>query len=195
MNKRSNVDNLDIIPFAVFKLGGVGVFVDVEDVFVCSYKLAPERFGWRKHRYPNYKILSKALRDFESRYPNYLIKTADGLSRQLSAEGLEWLKDRLTDFERALNVPGVNPPVRRPIQRMLNDLANNPFVQRFLAGEMLDVRKHEVADVLLCSPDAHADVFRERMQTYRAAAKHGGRLELLRFLDYLCEQYSDWFGG
>lgn len=122
MNKRSNVDNLDIIPFAVYKLGGVGVFVDVEDVFVCSYKLAPERFGWRKYQYPNYKILSKALRDFEGKYPNYLIKTPDGLSRQLSAEGLEWLKEWLPDFERALNVPGVNPPVRRPIQRMLNDI-------------------------------------------------------------------------
>jgi hypothetical protein len=195
MNKRANVDNLEIIPFVVYKLGGIGEFVDVEDVFVFSYKLAPERFGWRKYQYPNYKILSKALRDFEGKYPSYLTKTPDGLRRQLSAEGLEWLKERLADIERALNIPGANPPVRRPIQRMLNDLANNSIVQKFLAGEKPDMRKHEVADLLLCSPDSPADIFRKRMQTYRAAAKHGGRLELLRFLDYLYEQYRDWFGG
>ena len=189
------VDNPDIIPFAIYQLGGIGEFIDVEDMFVYCHKLAPERFGWRKHPYPNYKSLSKALRDYEGKYPNHLIKTPDGLSRQLSAEGLEWLKRRLSVLERALRVPGTSPPTRRPIQRMLNDLASSSFAQQFLAGGRPKLRKHEVSDILLCSPDSPPSVFRERLETYRATARDGGREELLRFLDYLHEQHSEWFGG
>lgn len=188
-----SIGNSDIIPFAIYQLGGVGVFIDVEEVFEFCYQLAPERFGWRKYPYPNYKILSKALRDFEGKFPRYLIKTPDGLGRQLSADGLEWLKPRISVLEKALRVPGVNPPVRRPVQRMLNDLANSPIVQRFLAGGSPEIRKHEVADLLLCSPDSPVSVFKERMETYRAAAKDGGRIELLNFLDYLRQKHSELF--
>jgi hypothetical protein len=193
MSQQPIVGNSDIIPFALYQLGGVGVFIDVEEVFEFCFQLSPERFGWRKYPYPNYKILSKALRDFEGKFPHHLIKTPDGLGRQLSAEGLEWLKKRLPVLEKALKVPGINPPVRRPVQRMLNDLANTPVVQQFLAGGKPEIRKHEVADLLLCSPDSPASVFKERMATYRAAAKDGGRIELLRFLDYLYQKHSELF--
>ena len=104
------VDNPDIIPFAIYQLGGIGEYIDVEDMFVYCYKLAPERFGWRKHPFPNYKSLSKALRDFEGKHPKHLIKTPDGLSRQLSAEGLEWLKRRLPVLESVLRIPGTSHP-------------------------------------------------------------------------------------
>lgn len=195
MKKASNVDNPDIIPFTIYQLGGIGIFVDVEDVFVRCYKLAPERFGWRKYKYPNYKILSKALRDFEGKYPDHLIKTPDGLRRQLSAEGLEWLKGRLPTLERAFHAPGISPPIRRPVQRMLNDLANNPLVQNFLAGERLEIRKHEIADMLLCSPDSPTSVFKERLEVYRVAAKSGGRRDLTKFLEYLRTRHKQLFGG
>lgn len=195
MRQRSNVDNPHIIPFALYQLGGIGVFIDVEDVFDRCYRLSPERFGWRKYPYPNYKILSKALRDFEGKYPNYLIKTPDRLGRQLTAEGLEWLKQRLPELERLLLVPGINPPVRRPVQRMLNDLGNSTIVQQFLAGDKPDIRKHEVADMLLCSPDSPPGVFKERLEIYRVAAKDGGRTELLAFLEYLREKYPELFGA
>ena len=85
MSQRPKVDNPELIPFAIYQLGGIGEFVDVEDIFVRCFDLAPERFGWRKYPYPNYKILSKALRDFEGSFPNYLIKNQDGLCRQPSA--------------------------------------------------------------------------------------------------------------
>jgi hypothetical protein len=76
----------DIIPFTIYQFGGAGEFIDVEDVFVYCYKLAPERFGWRKHTYPNFKSHSKALWDYEGKYPNHLIKTSDGLRRQLQPD-------------------------------------------------------------------------------------------------------------
>jgi hypothetical protein len=49
----------------------------------------------------NYKNLFLALRNFEGKYPNCLIKTPDRLGQPLTSEGLEW---RLPDLGRALHV-------------------------------------------------------------------------------------------
>src|SRR5260221_11218026 len=106
--KKSRIDNPEIVPFALFQLNGAGEFVDVEDIFDRCYQLAPERFGWRKYPYPNYKILSKALRDIEGKDPSLLLKTPDGLKRQLSAKAIQWVRDRLPEFKEILGVSGIN---------------------------------------------------------------------------------------
>jgi hypothetical protein len=193
MTQRTRVDNPDLVPFSLYELGGVGEFIDVEHVFVKCWELAPERFGWRLYRHPNYKTLSKALRDFEGKYPTHLLKTPDGLGRQLSAEGLEWLRERMPELEATLGAPGSNPPTRRPVQRLLNDLAESALVHEFLDGTSPVLQKHQVADLLLCSPDSAPSVFRERLESYRAAALEGGRPDLLEFLDFLRSEKGEWF--
>jgi hypothetical protein len=189
------VDNPDFIPIALFQLGGDTEFVDVEDIFVRCYELAPDRFGWRTHDLPNYKTVSKALRDFEARNPGLLLKTADGLRRQLSAAGIEWLRDRLPSLEQTLVRVGRNPATRRPSQRILNELAENPLVRAFESGERPELVKYQVADALACVVDSPASVWRERLETYRAAATAGRRPNLLRFLEYVEDEHPEWFGG
>ena len=190
----SRIDNPDFIPLALYQLGGAGEFIDVEDIFVHTYAIARERFGWRKYEYPNYKTLYKALRDLEERNPGLLLKTSDGLRRQLSAEGLEWVRERLSTYESLLAKTGSNPPTRRPSHRILNDLGVHPLVRKFEAGERPELVKHQVADVLLCSPDSPVGVFRERLETYRSAASEANRHDLLRFLDFVRDEKPEWFG-
>lgn len=193
MTEELRVDNPEIVPFALHQLGGVGEFIDVEAMFVRCYELAPERFGWRRFPYPNYKSLSKALRDFEEKYPSLLLKTSDGLRRQLSREGVQWVRTHLQEFERVISTAGGNPPTRRPGQRVLNDMSAHRLIQDFLAGGQPELIKHEVADVFLCSPDSPTAVFRERLETYKAVAEEGGRQDLLRFLDFVETQKPEWF--
>jgi hypothetical protein len=195
MSARRRVDNPDLIPYALYLLGGVGEFIDVEDVFVKCHELAPERFSWRSKPLPNYKSLSKALRDFEGKHPTLLLKTADGLRRQLSAEGVEWLKVNQTEIEVTIGAPGTNPPTRRPGQRLLNELADQEAVREFAAGGRPEFKKFQVADLLVCSPDSPPSVFRERLETYRSAAEEGGRPDLLAFLDFLKSEMSELFEG
>jgi hypothetical protein len=194
MAKAPRVDNTEFIPFALHELGGSGEFFDVEDIFLHCYKIAPERFRWRKYDLPNYKTLSKALRDFEGSHPSLLVKTADGLSRQLSAEGNAWVRSKLPLFERVLRKPGANPPTRRRDQRLLNEFADSSLVQTFLQGGQPELVRHEVADVLLCAPDSPASVWRERLQTYRSAADAARRSDLVEFLDYVHRKRPEWFG-
>jgi hypothetical protein len=194
LGRASRIDNPDIIPLAVYQLGGSGAFVDVEDIFLRCYQLAPERFRWRKHDIPNYKTLAKALRDFEGSHPSFLVKTSDGLSRQLSAEGHAWVTQKSNRFEEILTRPGANPPTRRRDHRILNEFSSNPLMRAFVEGNQPNLVKHEVADLLLCAPDSPKAVWRERLETYRSAAADAARPELVEFLEFLRKSKPEWFG-
>jgi hypothetical protein len=194
VTKKPRIDNPDIIPLALYQLGGAGQFIDVEDMFLRCFELAPERFRWRKHVIANYKTLSKALRDFEGRHSHLLLKTEDGLSRQLSKEGIDWVNARLDLFQQVLSNPGVNPPTRRHEQKLLNEFAAHRLVAAFEKGSPEALQKYEVADLLLCAPDSPTDVWRERLETYRSAAAAAGRPNLVQFLDYVRSTKPEWFG-
>lgn len=195
MSKKPRIDNPDIIAFALHELGGAGQFIDVEDIFLRCFALAPERFRWRKYEIANYKTLSKALRDFEGRHPDLLLKTEDGLSRQLSKEGIDWVNVRSTLFQDVLSRPGANPPTRRREQKLLNEFAGHRLVLAFQNDKFETLQKYEVADLLLCAPDSPMAVWKERLETYRSAASAAGRPNLVEFLDYLRRKRPEWFGG
>src|SRR3989304_5718523 len=134
MPKGTSIANTDFIPMALFELGGAGKFIDVENIFYRCYEISPERFGWRRYSYPNYKILYKALVDFEDKYPTLIIKTPDGLSRQLTAEGVDWINQRIQKMRKFLSTPETVPPSRRPHQRILNDIADHPLFREYSKG-------------------------------------------------------------
>jgi hypothetical protein len=195
MSAKVKLDNLELMPFAIRDLGGISEFVDVEDVFERCFTLSPARFGWRRYSYPNYQTASKALQDFERRYPDYLLKTDDGLRRQLTAEGLRWVQDNEERYTRAFDQPATNPPTRRKGQRLLNNFRDHRLTRTYLAGQQSSLKKHLVADALLCAPDSPSEVWRQRLESLRASAKSADRDELLMFLDYLKSEKPDWFEG
>lgn len=195
MPDKSKIDNPDIIPYALYNLGGIGSFIDVEDMFLKCFELAPARFSWRKHSLPNYKILSKALRDFEGAHPDALLKTADGLGRQLTAEGVEWVRSRLALYEALLETPGASPPKKRPGQRLLNEIEDHPLYGEFAMGLRPDLAKHQVADLLMCAPDSPSALWRERLESYRASARAANREAIVTFLNYIAQEHPEWFGG
>ena len=41
MNARAHFDNPDVIPLALYQLGGVGRYIDIEDIFMKCYELTP----------------------------------------------------------------------------------------------------------------------------------------------------------
>jgi len=192
---KTKISNTDFIPISLTELEGVGRFIDVEDIFIKCYELSPERFGWRKYKYPNYKILHKALTDFEEKYPTFIIKTPDGLSRQLTAEGVEWIKERLPIFRNLLETPELAAPRRRPNQRILNEIAVNILFNDFSTGKNPELNKFEVADILLCSPDSSPELWNERLISYKSTAEDSNRPDLVNFLNYILDKKPEWFGG
>ena len=193
MTTKSRIDNPDIIPLALYELGGAGRFIDVEDLFMRCYEIAPERFGWRKYEMPNYKIVSKALQSFEEKYPDLLIKTSDGLQRQLSADGVKWIRRRLPVLMKLVSSELRDPPSRRPSQRLLNEISSHQLFISYKKDVSIDPSKYEVADLLLCSPDSPVEIWQERLQTLRSAAEASSRSDLVQFLEMIAILHPEWF--
>ena len=59
----AEISNPELIVFCVYRCGGVGRFIEIEDVYEEAFKVAPSRFGWRTRRIASDKAASAAMRD------------------------------------------------------------------------------------------------------------------------------------
>ena len=193
MSRRSTIANAEVIPYALYLLGGAGRYVDVEDVFFRCYEIAPQRLSWR----PSPAELQdgrQGAAGFRRRFPPRDLKTQDGLGRQPSAEGLVWVRARIEAVQETFGQPS-GGMARRPSQRLLDEFASNPLVEKYLHGERVAVSRYHAAEFVWCAPDSPPDVWKERLETYRSAAERVGRSDLTGFLKTLEEDHPDWFGG
>ena len=195
MTSKPKIANSDIIPYALFLLGGVGKFIDVEDVLYKCYELAPVKFKWRKYDIPNYKILTKAMETFEQKHPLYTLKTENGLGRQLTAEGTKWVQNMIPKYKFLLSSSETIIPSNRPNQKILNEMSTHHIFEAFISkGAETKINKFDAADFLLCSPDSPESVWKERIETYRSAAQASNREELVAFLKFMKKKNPEWFG-
>jgi hypothetical protein len=190
--REQDLANADLFLFALYRLGGAGRYVDVEDVFMEMWRLAPARLTWRKYAVPNYKIASKAIVDISQRGNRDLL-LGSGNHRQLSASGVAYVRGRLTELDGFFGDQGTDSPNLRPGQRVAVEAERSRLFQIFLGGEETDLNRSEIALFLRCAPDAPKGVWRERLETLRSAAQDGQRADLLRFLGYLESEHEDWF--
>jgi hypothetical protein len=168
MGGSPKLTNADLFLYALYRLGGAGKYIDVEDVFMEMWRLAPARFSWRKYQQPNYKIMSKAIVDIDQRGDgNLLLGTGD--SRQLSAQGVEWTERRLKQFERIASGEDRAAPERRPSQRVTVELAKARPVREFEREELGIKRGNGTVVTVTASPShrcPHHDNLAEQLQQH-----------------------------
>lgn len=190
------LNNSDLFLYSLYRLGGGERFVDIEDVFVDMWRRAPQRFGWRKYEYPNYKVAYVAISDLtgrETHQDELLLRSTDGLSRQLTAAGVRWVESRRDSLDAAQDELGPTPRDRRPAHRTLVELERHQAVRRFLDGDSPDLSDNDVATMLRCAPDSPQEVRQQRLETLRSRAQAAHRDGLSRFLEWLAQQRADWF--
>ncbi|MFC2064166.1 hypothetical protein ACFLXB_03610 [Chloroflexota bacterium] len=195
MNNAIKISNSDLIPIALYDLGGVEKFVDIEDIFYKCYDYAPSRIKWRKYNIPNYKTAAKALQEFEAKHPGYMIKTADGLSRKLTVEGIEWINNNLPRVMRRLSIKNLSNQSRRPQHRILKKFFDHKAFQSYQKGITPDFDKYSISELFLCAPDSPPSIWKQRFEDYRLAANDSGNTDILNFLELLKEDHPDWFDG
>lgn len=196
-NKKMNTEtttNLDVILWALYDLGGDEKFVDIEDIFLKAFEIAPLRLSWRTHKeLPDMKKCYKALNDTERQQPNLILKQGPE-RRRLTAEGQKWIEknfDRLADAlggDRKVHAPRIRLPSRLVNQALRSDVFNLWKEDGSITND-----KWRVAEMLRCLPDSAQKVFRERLESLRSAAYSSGHLEALDFFDAIVEQHPDWF--
>ena len=191
--KIEEIKNPDIYAYALYRMQGTGQFVDVEDIYVECWRLSPSRFGWRTKLYPNYKVASKAQQEFERAHPDMTLKESNGLTRQLTATGVNWVRERLDVFETLASGKSKAPATRRASHKLVNELVLSPLAQKFLSGQRPELSKIGVATLLQCAPDSLRSVWQQRLATLRSAAADNERADVVRFIDYIHDSRREWF--
>jgi hypothetical protein len=197
MSTGGEANNYEIFLWALHKLGGSDAFIDIEDVFLKCFEIAPQRFAWRTQaQIPDYKKCSKALRDAEAKRPALLVKTGDSFGRQLTIEGQEWISanaDRLAKLLETGRV--IQEPKQRPRSRLLSELERSDSYEKWLSDGTLPSEKWRIAELLRCSPDSDKRIWAERLQVLRSAAYAADKMDVLRFIEQVAESHPEWFLG
>ena len=146
------IPKAEIFVWALFRLGGASKFVDVEEVYVAAFELAPLQFCWRTRRdLPDLKKCSKALRDAEARTPPLLAKSSDRYKRQLTPEGFRWVEENQTRLEAELERGASPRPTRntqktsdvRAVERERERLLGTAALEKFVSGHTAEITAKE----------------------------------------------------
>jgi hypothetical protein len=185
--------NWEIFMAALARAGGDREMVDVEAAFVVAHKLAPGRFSWRTRKdLPEYKKLSKALRDADAHAVQLMTRTSDGQKRQLTAQGLAWIENnrhKLGGLDNASTPPGMarSSLGASLLSRMLKS-------DEFLAWKSNDTKAMErwrLAELLKCSPDSPNETWQSRLEQTGAAAHAAGMKDVLEFVELIKGQIAN----
>ena len=86
-------NNQDVFLWALYILGGSDRDIDVEDIYLKCFEMAPARLAWRTQpQLPDYKKTSKALQSVEATTHVGLIHRPHQYSRRLTIEGIKWVE-------------------------------------------------------------------------------------------------------
>src|SRR3990172_3061396 len=90
MNNNEELNNSELVTLAVYLVGGSTNFVDVEDIAIEVFSLAPNRFSWKKYKDQiDIKIVQYSLHSACKKNLGYL-KGSAKYGYILTKTGLEW---------------------------------------------------------------------------------------------------------
>lgn len=177
----TEANNQDIFVWALFLLGGADRDVDVEEVYLKSFELAPARLGWRtRPDLPDYKKTAKALQSVEAASHPGLIAKRGAYQRRLTAEGTDWVERNRPLLARLYGgrVPEVSTSVLGQRRAALRGSAQFVNWRKGVGFDSVDL-----ADALECSPASPDSVWASRLDELRRIASVTADPELAQFAD------------
>lgn len=182
-------NNPDLIVWALYLAGGAGNWVDVEELYLKAFELAPGRLSWRTRQdIPDYKKCAKALQEIEdsnkTRYLPVFIKNG-AYERRLAASGAKWC-DLYRERLAALYGGGSVPASPRQVEnRRTRELKTSALFEQWESGDFIAPSRIQVADLLECSPGSEKKVFDLRLDQALEDARVLDDSTTARFVEWL----------
>lgn len=167
----SRANNQDALVWALWLLGGADRDVDVEDIYIKCFEIAPARLGWRtRPDIPDYKKTSKALQSVEAKELPGLLHKPHALTRRLTTAGVAWVERNEAVLQAlyggSVPVQGAQSGAHETLRRRIR--SSDAFA-RYEAEGGFDVL--ELADAFECQPGSPSEVWQGRFEAaLRAAA-------------------------
>lgn len=175
------ISNTDLCMWAMYLLSAHIRPVDVEDIYLKLFEVAPEKFSWRtRSDLPNMRNGLTALGKLEKDlYPDFVIK-ASPTSRMLSELGIRWIETNREKFE-GLGIERRVMPSRqnvdvKQIRRLQESLAWTTW-QNGLRPDL-----EQLADAFSCSPSSSRATWESRLNTAQQAAEVSGAAGAKKFI-------------
>jgi hypothetical protein len=183
------VSNIILALAALSQLGGATKFVDIEDVALEAFKVAPDRFGWRtKKRYPSWERVRTSFvhaNQNEQRRGTQplVVSNTEGSAWKLTAEGVNFVRNNAAKAEAATGRKRSPVSQSSPSARRTREIRNHSTFQKFMQGAVVaDIERYELADMLVCPPDSSASFVKRKIDSALAAARDVEDGEVERFL-------------
>lgn len=182
----STHNNADLLVWATFLLGGHERWVDVEELYLKAFELAPARLSWRTRAdIPDYKKCAKALQELEdakrSEHLGLLAKQGSYL-RKLTDIGYQWCKKYQTTLSMLYSEGFVPSAATQDAGRVIRDLERSEVFRGFQKSGRLECDLWELAEAMRCMADSSVVVWAARLDSVAIAATANGRQDILDFV-------------
>lgn len=193
-------NNSDLWVWALEAAGGRQGYVDVEEVYMKCFELAPKRFGWRtRPETPDMRKLVMARREATKRQKRLGVVMFDSLENdvtsgknnaayqwRLTALGADWCDTYRARLE-ALYGGGTVPasPTDAAIRRT-RELRASESYELWASKKRCEPSLIELADLLSCSPASDPRVFNQRLDRALEDSRQVGDAEVEEFISNLC---------
>ena len=185
----SRASNSELFVWALYLLGGAERDVDVEEIYLKCFEIAPARLGWRtKPQIPDYKKTSKALQSVEAE-TKFIFKT-HRYARRLTSKGLQWVQKNSDKLQNTYGNQKVKPAATNQYLQKSNFIKNHPIWKEYLIQNTNDVL-HTLADSLECSPASPKNIWDGRFIELETVCDVLEDDELRQFMSFAKKIYSN----
>ena len=180
--------NSELFVWALYLLGGAERDVDVEDIYLKCFEIAPARLGWRtKPEIPDYKKTAKALQSVEAE--TKFIHKSHQYARRLTLSGLTWINQNMDKLQSTYGFQKVKPAATNHFYQRSVFIKAHPIWRDFQKSNSVDVL-HTLADSLECSPASPAQTWDGRFVELQTMANVLEDEELSEFLIFAKNVYT-----
>ena len=183
-------NNQDVFVWALYLLGGADKDVDVEEIYLKCFELAPARLGWRTHpEIPDYKKTSKALQSIEATTHVGLLHRPHKYSRRLTLEGIKWVEAYKEILEKNYSKAIVlASKTTNQHERKRHELKKSDAWAKFLMDPST-VEISDAAAALQCSAASPMSVWSGRVNDLRRTGDLLSDESILNFADFVEAQF------
>ena len=165
-------NNQDVFLWALYVLGGADRDVDVEDIYLKCFEIAPARLGWRtKPEIPDYKKTSKALQSVEATTHVGLIHRPHQYSRRLTIEGISWVEAYKEILERVYSKQAVAASTNTNMFERTRQAIKESSSWAAFENDPSQLDVADLAALLRCTATSPQETWKSRILDVKRAAE------------------------
>ena len=189
-------NNADLIIWALHLCGGAERWVDVEELYLKAFELAPARLSWRtREDLPDYKKCAKALQEVEdtksARHMSALMKQG-AYERRLTVKGLAWCEAHAEYLTVLYSSTRIVPSASsQDDARRLKALTDSAAYRTWQESGAVSTTRWELAEAFRCRANSPEATWQARLDEHASSARRNGLNEVERFIELVRTYLND----